>query len=392
MDPIPFQHSNAGRCIRHRNGYWAFVPNPLPPKLGVDWNLAGLLAEANARIGELSGAGRMLANPHLLIQPYIRREAVLSSRIENTQAGMDDLFYFEADATEPIRAPDVREVANYVQALEYGLDRLKHLPISGRLVREIHERLMRGVRGGHVTPGELRTSQNWIGPPGCLLDNATFVPPPVEEMHDALSAWENYLNGSPQEPILVQCALMHYQFEAIHPFVDGNGRVGRLLITFLLCERGLLSQPLLYLSAYFERHREEYYRRLLAVSQTGDWLGWITYFLRGVATLAKEASDNAAAILELNQRSQEKVLSSGKAPRHTLRLVDQLFRNPVLSVAHVSRQLNLSYASVRRCVEFLENIGILREVTGGERNRLYVAEDLARVLIGTSSGLNRVGN
>ncbi len=385
MDPTQFKQSTAGRCVQQPEGYWAFIPHPLPPHLELDWELAGLLADANARVGELSGAGRLLPNPHLLIQPYIRREAVLSSRIENTQAGMDDLFFFEADESEPPRAFDVREVANYVRAMEYGLERLKTLPVSARLVREIHERLMDGVRGGHATPGEFRRTQNWIGPAGCALMQATYVPPPVRDMIDALSAWEKYLNEGPREPPLIQCALMHYQFEAIHPFIDGNGRVGRLLITFFLCERGLLSLPLLYLSAFFERYRDEYYRRLLAVSQQGDWRGWIEYFLRGVATQAREACDNAGAILDLNQEIQNQVRTAGKAPRHTLRIVDRLFKNPVVAVSNLANELDLKYPSLQRGIEFLQRLGVLEEVTGLRRNRLYVSPRLMNILIGRSA-------
>ena len=305
----------------------------------------------------------------------------MSSRIENTQAGMDDLFFFEAGESKRSLPSDVKEVANYVHAMEYGLDRLNTLPISGRLVREIHERLMSAVRGDYATPGEFRKTQNWIGPPGCSLNEATYVPPPVAEMNESLSAWEKYLNGKPKEPVLIQCALMHYQFEAIHPFIDGNGRVGRLLITFFLCERGLLSQPLLYLSAFFERRREEYYRRLLAVSQMGDWRGWVEFFLRGVATQALEASKEAGAILDLNREFKDMVKSAGRAPRHTHRVVDRLFRNPVLSIPHCARDLNLPYNSIQRCVKFLEGLKILRESTGRDRHRLYVAPRLLEILL-----------
>ncbi|MEA3365898.1 MAG: Fic family protein, partial [Candidatus Hydrogenedentes bacterium] len=387
MDPEQFTHSSAGRCLRQPEGYWSFIPNPLPPKLEFDWELAGLLTDAEAHVGELSGAGRLLSNPHLLIHTYIRREAVLSSRIENTQAGMNDLFFFEADESEPPEVPDVREVANYVYAMEYGLKRLETLPVSGRLVREIHEHLMRGVRGGHATPGEFRRSQNWIGAPGCTftLMQATYVPPPVPEMKEALSAWERYLNGNPKEPVLIQCALMHYQFEAIHPFVDGNGRVGRLLITFLLCERKRMPFPLLYLSAFFEKHRDEYYRRLQAVSQRGDWRGWIEFFLRGVAIQAKEAYDNAKAILDLHQEMVESIRAARNAPRHTLRVVDHLFKNPIVSAPNLAKLLELKYPSVQRAIEFLEKLGIIRELTGQRRNRLYVSTQLLEILTGQSS-------
>lgn len=382
MDISQFTESAAGRCMRQQEGYWAFLPSPLPPKLEIDWGLAHLLAEANAGVGELAGVGRLLPNPHLLIQPYTRREAVLSSRIENTQAGMDDLFYFEADESEPPRVPDVQEVANYVRALEYGLKRLESLPISGRLLREVHERLMAGVRGGHATPGEFRRSQNWIGPPGCTLMDATYVPPPADEMMEALAAWERYLHGEPKEPPLIQCALMHYQFEAIHPFLDGNGRVGRLMITFLLCERGVLPLPLLYLSAFFERHRDEYYARLLAVSRRGDWRGWVEFFLRGVTVQARAACDNAGAIVDLHRELLERVRTASGAPRITPVIVEHLFRNPVVSVARLADQLDTHYRSVQRGVTFLEKLGIVEEVTGQRRNRLYVSPRLMEILVG----------
>lgn len=383
MNPESFKDSTAGRCILTPTGFHAFVPNPLPPKLEVDWELTNLLSEANVRLGELSGSGRLLPNPHLLIQPYLRREAVLSSRIENTVAGMDDLFFFEADESEPPHAPDVREVANYVRALEYGLKRIKELPISGRLVREIHEHLMKDVRGGNIpnAPGEFRRSQNWIGPPGCTLMEATFVPPPVNEMQEALAAWEKYLNTTPREPVLIQCALMHYQFEAIHPFVDGNGRVGRLLITFLLCERGVLSQPLLYLSAFFERHRDEYYRRLLAISEKGDWRGWIEFFLRGIIVQSKEALENANAILDLHANMMGKIQSK-KTPHTARRIIDHLFGNPIISIHGLSRLWGLEYLTIQRGVRYLENAGILKEITGQRRNRLFVASQLLELLTG----------
>lgn len=365
--------------MRAGRDYWSFVPNPLPPPLELDWGLVKLVSEADRALSELSGAGRVLPNPHLLISPYIRREAVLSSRIEDTQAGMDDLFYFEADESEPPRVPDVREVANYVRALRYGLDRLVDLPISARLIREIHAQLMQGVRGGHVTPGEFRRTQNWIGAPGCTLRDATIVPPPVPEMEDALSQWEKYLHSDVREPPLIQCALMHYQFEAIHPFVDGNGRVGRLLITFFLCERGHLSQPLLYLSAFFERHRDEYYRRLLAMSQKGDWRGWLEFFLRGVAIQAREALQGTRSILDLHAHYREQ-LGRKRVPAAAIRLVDHLFENPVVSVAVLSKAWNMSFPMVKRGVDRLVELGILSEVTGKRRNKVFVARELFSLL------------
>lgn len=379
MNPEDFRASSVGQCIRIPPGYWAFIPHPLPPQLKLDWDLVRLLSEADRALSELSGAGRLLLNPHLLIGPYMRREAVLSSRIENTQAGMGDLFLFEADESELPGAPDVREVANYMRATDYGLARLKELPISIRLVREIHQRLMEGVRGEHGRPGELRQSQNWIGPPGCTLNNATYVPPPVHEMFGALGAWEKYLHSDVKEPLLIQCAFMHYQFEAIHPFIDGNGRVGRILITFFLCERGALSQPLLYISAFFERYRDEYYRRLLAVGQKGDWRGWIEFFLRGVTVQAQEALEGANQILDLHDKYRT-MLGGRRVPQAALRLIERLFVSPVVSVARLSEIWEMPFPAVQRGVERLMELGILSEMTGQRRNRLYVAHDLLRVL------------
>ncbi|GMV78847.1 MAG: toxin Fic [Planctomycetota bacterium] len=381
MNIKEFTDAAAGRCIRTPRDYWAYVPNPLPPELTWDARLAQGLTDASLALGELSGAGRLLPNPHLLMASYIKREAVLSSRIENTQAGLSDLFFFEAENEESPVIPDVQEVAQYVKAMNYGLARLRDLPISSRLIREIHNVLMSGVRDGHLTPGEFRTSQNWIGPPGCTLNEATYVPPPVDEMNEALSAWERYVNAQDaREPNLIQCALMHYQFEAIHPFLDGNGRVGRLLITFFLCERCCLSKPLLYLSAYFEQHRDEYYKRLLEVSRSGDWGGWLNFFLRGITTQARDALENANRILELHA-SYRAQLSGKRVPRAAGLLVDHLFQNPVLSLAKTAKELDLTFPTLKRGVDELQKQGILKEITGKKRNRLFVAHKLMRLLL-----------
>lgn len=381
LDPKDFKESTVGRCLKTPQGYWAFIPNALPPELSYTLELTGLLSEADRALGQLAGVGRLLPNPHLLVAPYIRREAVLSSRIEGTQASLGDLFFFEAAPAEPPRTPDVREVYNYVRALEYGLVKLKDLPLSLRLVREIHARLMEGVRGAHATPGEFRRTQNWIGPPGCTLEGATFVPPPVREMEEALGAWEKYLYSEPVEPPLVLCALMHYQFEAIHPFVDGNGRVGRLLITFFLCERGYLPQPLLYLSAFFERYRDEYYRRLLAVSQEGDWPGWIAFFLRGVSQQAADAVETAQRILDLQSAYRHRI-QGRRSPGPTLRILDDLFVNPYVTITAAQRKCRVNFHTAQAAIDLLIEANILREVTGRQRNRIYCAEELLRTIEG----------
>src|SRR2546426_4191463 len=290
MDPTAFKAPEAGRVIRTPKGYAAFVPAPLPPTLDYGADLVRALSRADAALSELSGLGQHLPNPHLLIAPYVRREAVLSSRIEGTKASLSDLLLDEMENAASVpREDDVREVRNYVVALEYGIKRLRDLPLSLRLVRELHARLMKGVRGERATPGEFRRSQNWIGPSGSTPATAPYVPPPPEHMKEALADCERFLHEREKLPDLIQCALMHEQFEAIHPFLDGNGRVGRLLITLFLIERGRLSQPLLYLSAYIEAHRGEYYSGLQAVHTDGDWKGWIRFFLTGVELIAQDA-------------------------------------------------------------------------------------------------------
>ena len=384
MNPKDFKNLSVGRCIKTPMGYWAFVPNLLPPRISYDEDLVYLLSEAHRLLGELSGRGSNLPNPYLLIAPYIRREAVLSSRIEGTQASLSDLFLFEAARQEKPKTPDVREVWNYVQAMEYGIKRLKDLPISIRLICEIHKILMEGVCGENMTPGEIRRSQNWIGRPGCSPSEATYVPPPVEEMKKALQAWEKYLHSKSKEPPLIQCALMHYQFEAVHPFLDGNGRIGRLLITFFLCERRHLTQPLLYLSAFFERHREEYYSRLLAVSQKGDWQGWIKFFLRGVATQAEDAVGDAKKILELHAEYQRLLEGTKKVPESSHRLIDEVFSNPVISISGLSHKWDMPVNSVRTGVFRLIDIGILHEIPGRKRNRLFIARKLMDLLTATN--------
>ena len=383
MNHENFRSSTAGKCIRTigRPPYWAYVPNPLPPKIDMDWELANLVSKAGIKLGELSGAGQLLPNPHLLISPLlIRRESVTSSRIENTQSGLDDLFLFEADETEPTFVSDVREIFNYVRAMEYGIKRLEELPVSARLICEIHEILMEGVRGERATPGLLRTSQNWIGSPGSTLTDATYVPPPVPEMQQCFSDLEKYIHSNPQETDLIQCALVHYQFEAIHPFLDGNGRIGRLLITFMLLEKGLLLQPLLYLSDFFERHRDEYYKLLLGVSQKGDWKAWLTFFLNGVRQQSEDALLTVQKLLNLQNRYR--TLATGpRVPKVVNRLIDYLFASPAVSVSSLSKAWEISFPTIQRGVDYLIKKDILREITGRQRNRLFVADEISNIIM-----------
>ena len=382
MNQEDFKNSTAGKCIRTitRPPYWAYVPNPLPPKIELDWELASLLSKADIKLGELSGAGQLLTNLHLLIGAFIRREAVMSSRIENTQSGLDDLFFFEADETEPSPVSDVKEIINYVRAMEYGIKRLEDWPISYRLICEIHGILMKGVQGEHATPGLMRTRQNWIGSPGCTLMDATYVPPPVSEMKRCFSDLEKYIHSNAKEPALIQCALVHYQFEAIHPFVDGNGRIGRLLITFMLLKKGLLSQPLLYLSDFFERHRNEYYELLLNVSQKGNWKAWLTFFLNGVRQQSEDALLTVQKLLDLQNRYR--TLAVGRrVPKVVNRLIDYLFERPIISISELSKAWKMTFPTVQRGVDYLIEKGTLREITGGRRNRLFVADEIFNTIM-----------
>ena len=382
MNPEDFRSSTAGQCRRTINEptYWTYVPHALPPKIDVDWELANLLSTAGTKLGELSGAGQLLLNPHLLIRPFIRREAVTSSRIENTQSGLDDLFLFEADEGEPSPVSDVKEIFNYVRAMEYGIEQLETLPISSRLICGIHDILMKGVRGEYATPGFMRTSQNWIGSPGCTLTDATYVPPPVPEMKACFSDLEKYIHSKAKEPPLIQCALVHYQFEAIHPFLDGNGRIGRLLITFMLLEKKLLSQPLLYLSDYFEQYRDEYYRLLLKVSQKGDWKAWLTFFLNGVRQQSEDALATIRKLLDLQEQYRD-VATGRQVPKSVIRIIDLLFARPIISVSELSKAWKMPFPTVQRGVDYLIEKGILEEMTGRPRNRLFVANGILNTIM-----------
>ena len=379
MQPSDFTQTKYGKLIKGPHGYWAYVPYPLPPDIDITLDLVRELSEADRALSELAGIARTLPNPHLLIGPFIRREAVLSSRIEGTQASISDLFFFEAADLREKEVPDVREVSNYVRALEYGLDRLKDLPVSLRLIREIHARLMEGVRGTNQTPGEFRRSQNWIGPAGCTLMDATFVPPPIDEMRNALDGFEKYLHSVSDLPPLIRLPLIHYQFEAIHPFLDGNGRIGRLLVTLLLCADNLLPQPLLYLSAFFERYRDEYYQRLIEISLYGKWKEWIVYFLRGITSQALDAIRRSDRLLSLWQKYRAR-LQEARASALLLQLVDELFSYPVLTNAVAARKLSVTPRSAQLNIDKLQNANILQEATGRLRNRIYIAPEIISII------------
>lgn len=380
MDIEKFKNSPTGRLIRTAKGYRAFIPNPLPPA-GLDKfsaEFVGILSEADQGIGALKSLSKLIPNPNLLVAPYVRKEAVQSSRIEGTQASLSDIFYYEVSKERPKHA-DVLEVLNYLRAMNHGLFRLKKLPMSLRLIKEIHLKLMEGVRGEKMKPGEFRTSQNWIGPPGCSLADATYVPPPVPEMNEALGQWEKFLHSDDSIAPLIKCALMHYQFEAIHPFLDGNGRVGRLLITFYLYEKGYLEYPILYLSDFFERYRNEYYDLLLGVSQNGNWDAWLKYFIRGIAEQSRAAEETGYKILDLQKKYRQQ-LQKEYVSTPVFQLLDMLFLNPFVSLPGVSDHLKITWPTAKASVERLVKLGILKEVSGRKRSRIYCAEELLNIL------------
>jgi len=384
MDPERFRDSTAGRPIRAAGGYWAFVPNPLPPDLVWSHGMVSMLAEAERGLAALGEKGSDFANPQTMVQPFIRHEAVLSSRIEGTRADLDDLYRYEAHPAPDRAGPgDELEVANYARALQYGIERLNSLPMSLRLIRELHAGLFEGLSGQHATPGEFRRSQNWIGPPGSTLENAPYVPPPVDDMHEGLDQLEKYLHAPSELPGLVRIGVIHYQFEAIHPFLDGNGRIGRLLIALLLRDWGLLPHPWLYLSGYFDAHRQTYYDSLMGVSERGDWEGWLGIFLEAVARQSKEAGA-CLDRLERLRAHYDLLIAKERAAGGMMTVLDFLFGHPMATVRQVEGGIGASdYKTAQRYVQKLVELGILREITGGQRNRIYRADWIFDAIHGT---------
>lgn len=366
--------SRAGTYRRQPQGYWAFIPAAMPPNpaVRIDGQIQSLLSRADLALGRLAGAVDTLPNPDLFVFMYVRKEAVLSSQIEGTQSSLQDVLSAEAQLFAPDRPRDVDEVINYVAAMNYGLERLASLPVSVRLVREIHQMLLAGVRGSHLTPGEIRTSQNWIGPGRCTLNEAIFVPPPPAEVSGALGDLERFLHAEDTLPLLIKIGLAHAQFETIHPFLDGNGRIGRLLITFLLCEKQVLQKPVLYLSHYFKRHRQQYYDHLQAVRASGAFEDWLAFFLVGVAEVSAEASVTAHRILRMREQHRDLIAEKlGRAAGNGHRTLEHLFSRPIVSVNEVRGLIRTTYPAANHLVEKLAEIGIVAEVTGQARNRRF---------------------
>ncbi len=369
--------SPAGQRVRLAEGVWAHVPDPLPP--AIEWfpDLVAALSEADRLIGRLAGEGARLPNAHLLIRPFVRREAVLSSKIEGTQATLGELLAVEAGMVVDRSPDDLREVGNYVVALEYGVKRREDLPLSLRLIRELHARLMKRVRGDRARPGEFRTVQNWIGRPSAGIAGATYVPPPPDRILPCLDAWERFLHDRSLPP-LVQVALAHYQFEAIHPFVDGNGRVGRLLITLFLIERGVLPAPLLYLSAFFEASRRDYYDGLQGIHARGDWEAWLRYFFQGVASQSADALSRASRMNALLSKWRDKAVDAGLPA--AVRLLDVLAENPYCTVRGAEKRLKVAFTTAQRAMLKLESLGIVKQVNEAKRDRVYCATALLKIL------------
>jgi Fic family protein len=360
----------AGTYVRQSSGYDAFIPVPLqpPPRIVYDGELQTLLSDADRDLGRLDAIAALLPNPDLFVAMYVRHEAVLSSQIEGTESTLEDVLAFEARAAMDDQNRDVAEVVNYVAAMNHGLRRLPDFPLSLRLIKEIHGELMRDVRGGDKTPGEFRSSQNWIGGQGCTLKTASFVPPPPHEVMESLGSLEKFIHEARESvPLLIRCGLAHAQFETIHPFLDGNGRVGRLLITLMLCEARALTRPLLYLSVYLKAHRAEYYDRLTAVRHHGHWEPWLKFFLRGVSSTARAATQTARDIVTLRDQHRSEAGSNAKA----WTLLDGLYRYPVVSINRVREILGCTYPTASKHVREFEQRGWLKEMTGHERNRLY---------------------
>jgi Fic family protein len=361
-------HSRAGKTVAQGSGYLAFLPETLPPKgITYDTELVRMLSDADLALGRLAGIADVLPNPDLFVAMYVKKEAVLSSQIEGIQCTLDEVLEAEISGGA-VRTKAIGEVVNYVAAMNYGIERLSALPLSLRLIREIHKMLMSGVRGEHKDPGEFRKSQNWIGQGGCTLVNAAFVPPPVPDMVVALDNLECFLHNRSAMPLAMQCAIVHLQFETIHPFLDGNGRVGRLLVALMFHERGALTKPLLYLSHYLKANRVEYYDRLMDVRKNGNWEGWIKFFLKGIAAVSHEAAETAKRIVQFRDAAQAAALKLGK---NEFALIDILFRHPLIDARTAERQLKVTFATANTALANLLAAGLISETTGKARNRVY---------------------
>jgi len=378
----------AGKFVTQPAGYKAFVPKPLPPspRIQYDEELQSLLSTADRSLARLDGITTVLPNPDLFIAMYVKKEALLSSQIEGTQASLEGVLEFEADLIPKENLDEIKEVINYVRALNHGIERLKELPMSLRLIKEIHKILLEGTRGEHRNPGQFRRSQNWIGPPGFPLSEAIFVPPPPDLVILAMGELAKFLHQESNIPPLVKIGLIHAQFETIHPFLDGNGRIGRLLITFYLFWKEILSKPLLYLSFYLKKKRPEYYDLLMRVRIDGAWEGWIKFFLKGISDTSEEAAKSAREIIQLKDKLMAELYKSSIASIYAVRLIDLLFETPLISIKEVIVKLNISKEAANELVNKFEKIDILKEITGKQRYKKYSFKQYIEIIArGTKS-------
>jgi Fic family protein len=376
----------AGQYIKQLSGdfaYNAFIPKPLPPESPIvfDPELINILSKADQAVGRLDGVLKSIPNHELFVMMYIKKEAVLSSQIEGTQASLSDILEKEEDVLSKKVDNDVKATLNYIDAMNYGLERRNKLPLSLRLIKEMHKVLLTGVRGADKYPGEFRRSQNWIGPAGSTLSNAMFIPPPVFEMNESMGQLEKYIYADKIYPVLIDCGLVHAQFETIHPFVDGNGRIGRLLVTFLLCTNNVTSQPILYLSYYFKKNKQEYYNRLMAIRTDGDWEGWLKFFLNGIVETSANVVELSNKIIELHDRTVGMVHKS--MPRHSnkaIELLGKLFVHPVLSVNRAKNMCDISYNAAKGIIQKFVALGILTEKSDKKRDRRYFFSEYIKLL------------
>jgi len=371
-----------GRFVLQPQGYKAFIPEPLPPKppIKFDDELLNLLSEADRALARLDGIVTVLPNPDLFIAMYVKKEAILSSQIEGTQASLEGVLEFEANLVPKENIYDIKEVINYVKALDYGVERLKTLPMSLRLIKEVHKILMENTRGATKNPGEFRTTQNWIGPAGAGLSEAIFVPPPPNMVINLMGDLENFIHQKDNIPPLIKISLIHYQFETIHPFLDGNGRIGRLLITFYLYWKNLLSNPLLYLSFYLKTNREAYYDLLMKIRKESSWGEWIKFFLKGVYETSQESANTAGEIIKLKDKIIYKLYENSVSSIYAVKLLEILFDTPLVEVKDVVSKLKIHKDTANELIKSFEKIGILHEITGKQRYRKYIFKDYVDII------------
>ena len=376
------QTPRAGIYTKQKDGYSTFIPSPLPPDppIIIDTELADLLSKADLSLGRLDGSAEILPNPDLFVSMYVRKEAVLSSQIEGTQASLEDVLAYEVISERSKSSNGISEVVNYVKAMNESIERLENTSFNIGILKEAHKTLLRGVRGAEKSPGEFRQRQNWIGVQGSDIFTASFIPPPPTEVDRTLSQLETYINSDTTMPMLVKCGLVHAQFESIHPFLDGNGRLGRLLITLLLCQNKVIQRPLLYLSAYFKLYRSEYYDRLQEVRDLGNWENWLKFFLRGIWAVSEEAFDTVRKIVAMREEHRNLILNKIRSPANGLLLLEHLFKIPLINVQDAKELLHVTYPAANRLIDDFIFYDLLKETTGKRRNRLFLYEPYLALL------------